>query len=331
MGFKVTVHKNGKHVGQSHYTSEAVAVGMAKKMNAASGVQATVERCNGACGMKTNPRRRRNGASLDTTLEWDRMASYGRGNRNWETIAGSGKGTVYYYLSHDPGQPFELSAAKGDDFYFFRDVPYPTLAAAKKAAAEHAVGLGLLAKANPRRRNGVDPVAAMDALVEGDAVEITVKPRYADAKTIKGTVIQRNADYLMVSGARGGKSHFHRTTYKEYKDTRWYMDANGSPTVVGVVKANPRHRRNGTTAANIAASHSLARSRNSGTIDAYVPAYLGLPRHGGSVILAHHPSDKMPTVVGIGTAPTAFQRAQYAGCKFSVVPSSSVKAHRIGG
>ena len=32
MGFKVTVHKNGAKHGEAHYTSEAVAVGMAKKM-----------------------------------------------------------------------------------------------------------------------------------------------------------------------------------------------------------------------------------------------------------------------------------------------------------
>jgi hypothetical protein len=61
MGFKVTVHKNGVKHGESHYTSEAVAVGMAKKMKNA-GASVSVARCNGSgCGcmtsMKANPRR----------------------------------------------------------------------------------------------------------------------------------------------------------------------------------------------------------------------------------------------------------------------------------
>lgn len=223
MGFKVTLRKNGQTVGQAHYPAEAVAVGMAQKLNgAASGVEATVERCNGACGAKSNPRRRRNGTT---------------GTTFWQ--APSREATMRGIETGDIPGPFSLHAAGG----------YPSVDDARG------------------RTVASFPTGALKAA------------------------------QLFVSRANA---------------------------------LTPR-RRNGTTAANIAASRSLARSRNSGTIDAYVPAYLGLPRHGGSVILAHHPSDKMPTVVGIGTAPTAFQRAQYAGCKFSVVPSSSVKAHRIGG
>jgi hypothetical protein len=64
MGFKVTVHKNGAKHGEAHYTSEAVAVGMAKKMKNA-GADVSVARCNGACccGTKSNPRRARGGSS----------------------------------------------------------------------------------------------------------------------------------------------------------------------------------------------------------------------------------------------------------------------------
>ena len=61
MGFKVTVHKNGAKHGEAHYSSEAVAVGMATKMKNA-GANVSVARCNGGgCGcdgMKSNPRRR---------------------------------------------------------------------------------------------------------------------------------------------------------------------------------------------------------------------------------------------------------------------------------
>lgn len=57
MGFKIIVRKNGVQHGESHYTSEAVAAGMAKKMKNA-GADVTLARCNGACcdGMKLNPR-----------------------------------------------------------------------------------------------------------------------------------------------------------------------------------------------------------------------------------------------------------------------------------
>lgn len=63
MGFKVIVRKNGVQHGESHYTSEAVAAGMAKKMRNA-GADVTLARCNGACcsGAKSNPR---NGAARD--------------------------------------------------------------------------------------------------------------------------------------------------------------------------------------------------------------------------------------------------------------------------
>jgi hypothetical protein len=64
MGFKVTVRKNGAKHGEAHYTSEAVAVGMAKKMRNA-GADVSVARCNGACccGTKANPRRARGGTT----------------------------------------------------------------------------------------------------------------------------------------------------------------------------------------------------------------------------------------------------------------------------
>jgi hypothetical protein len=55
MGFKVTIRKNGAKHGEVHYSSEAVAVGMAQKMTG-GGVKATVEKT----GTKSNPRRRRN-------------------------------------------------------------------------------------------------------------------------------------------------------------------------------------------------------------------------------------------------------------------------------
>jgi len=58
MGFKIIVRKNGVQHGESHYTSEAVAAGMAKKMRNA-GADVTLARCNGACcsGAQSNPRR----------------------------------------------------------------------------------------------------------------------------------------------------------------------------------------------------------------------------------------------------------------------------------
>ena len=58
MGFKVTVHRNGAKHGEAHYTSEAVAMGMAKKMKNA-GASVSVARCNGSgcgCGVQANPR-----------------------------------------------------------------------------------------------------------------------------------------------------------------------------------------------------------------------------------------------------------------------------------
>lgn len=74
MGFKVTVHKNGAKHGEMHYSSEAVAVGMANKMKNA-GADASVARCNGTgCGcMNANPRRRASVPSdsllaLETTI-----------------------------------------------------------------------------------------------------------------------------------------------------------------------------------------------------------------------------------------------------------------------
>lgn len=303
MGFKVTVHKNGAKHGEMHYSSEAVAVGMANKMKNA-GAEASVARCNGTgCGcMNANPRRRTSTRAasdslfaLEATIRqteamlpaaavraareesgWSsgvmamasrsEMESYLRElrrtlkanprRRNGAKLPAGWK--VYLVGKHrvEATKNGVLMAARnvGDGWIGLRGPNYalPPMGVMKEG---NTLLTGSPFAAN-RRRNGADPVAAMDALVEGDAVEITVKPRYADPKTIKGTVIQRSADYLMVSGTRGGKSHFHRTAYK---DARWYMDANGSPTVVGVVKANRRRRRNGTTSANLAASRSMTR------------------------------------------------------------------------
>jgi hypothetical protein len=72
MGFKVTVHKNGAKHGEMHYSSEAVAMGMASKMKNA-GAEASVARCNGTgCGcMNANPRRRRNGTTGSEEAYWE--------------------------------------------------------------------------------------------------------------------------------------------------------------------------------------------------------------------------------------------------------------------
>lgn len=67
MGFTVTVRKNGVKHGQTHYPSEAVAVGMAKKMRNA-GADVSVARCNGACCAKSNPRRRAVGVASDSAF-----------------------------------------------------------------------------------------------------------------------------------------------------------------------------------------------------------------------------------------------------------------------
>ena len=151
----------------------------------------------------------------------------------------------------------------------------------------------------------------------------------------RGGFTSREAAMHYAQGENTASQRSHGVTYK-VKITK---DGAGYSVYFGPIfdasKANPRRRRNGTTAGEMAAGRSMAYTRlfrnGAAKVDAYVPAYLSVPRHGENVILARHPSDAMPTMVGIGNAPTAFQRKQYAGCTLTVVPASSVKRHRIGG
>lgn len=184
MGFKVTLRKNGKHVGQSHYTSEAVAVGMAKKMNAAGGVQATVERCNGACGMKANRRRRRNGTT---------------GTTFWQ--APSREATMRGIEMGDIPGPFSLHAAGG--YPSVDDVRGRTVASFPPEAMKAAQLFVSRANAlTPRRRNPAKkpkPVIAPDATesYSGGLSYYAAKPKRTLVKRLMhaGTMVQPGYEY----------------------------------------------------------------------------------------------------------------------------------------
>jgi len=140
MGFKITVHKNGAKHGEAHYSSEAVAVGMATKMRNA-GADVSVARCNGACccETKSNPAK---------AVMWTKTRFF---------ITGAvGEGASYralYRISTHGGtyamkRVFRLEGKGGEPLGEFT-----TLAAAKAAAEADYTGT----KSNPRR-NGTKAI-----------------------------------------------------------------------------------------------------------------------------------------------------------------------------
>jgi hypothetical protein len=276
MGYKVTIRKNGKTHGETHYPAEALAVGAAQKMrNAGAGVATTVERCNPGClgcnGMASNPKSKPKEPPV-----WEREGHSQRNPRrngkkfkmppkppaNAEAVAAAravGRTAYARGIGSAPAQdPMlrPLISAHPNDFNTIIGIMDAWKKEWEKAyhiATDAEVAkLGIFPKSNPRRNGNTD-----DEVV---AAALSILRSARGGKMALSTFTARMRDTL------GGFSDWNRIAETgriellRPKGQVWlrYHPLTGADRRDEVYPP----RRNGTSAANIAAAHSLARSRN---------------------------------------------------------------------
>lgn len=170
MGFKVTVHRNGAKHGEAHYSSEAVAVGMAKKMRNA-GADVSVARCNGACccDTKANPRRRNGKKAWKPTPKPVNAAAVAAARALGQTAYARGVGSA---PAQDPMLKPLIASVPGDTATVIAMLDAWTKEwhkAQRVATDAEVAALGIFPKQNRRRRNGTTAanIAAARFLAHG--------------------------------------------------------------------------------------------------------------------------------------------------------------------
>jgi hypothetical protein len=276
MGFKVTVRKNGATHGEAHYTSEAVAVGMAKKMKNA-GADVSVARCNGACcsGAKATPRRRASTPRRRVSLPRRRNPFVGRAEYYVVDEGRYGTRSVYAYVADETsdggwkslrlegvpnGATIETVAQAVEDQYGPVNWTMGQLAAT-------GVATGLRPLYTPKRMAQIEAnkeaerqIAAIARMKAGGVYElqldsgktVTVKVERVDARNL-----DNNTGDITVTTVPEGK---YGGLERKFNSGLWRsLIAGKHADVLGIVaKANPRRRRNSSTAGAMAASRSMA-------------------------------------------------------------------------